>query len=352
MKNPICSECSIACKHGIVLLFFALGLIFLSGCAGEIIKGEADQARKRETEMARLLEESRKHAAAQDEKNAELIRGQALLKRQTQSDLEDLSRANAELIAENRSLKARNEELFKISNSAELQMEAQNASFSKKPLFEIIPNNSLSVNDFSLNGVKIPPPRRLGENIVLEFSDSLLFIRALERSPVETLNEIYNDGSDRNNMNISNNVRQEIRSVTFVHSKVTLSGHPAVSDPSTVGGLSAIGDKLYLSPEGKEALRQAALEVRRNYPRNIYRLEGHVDKPESETGAFAPLDRAPSWEKIRLVALFLVRETGIPAEQIELCACGDSRPVVENNTPENRQRNRRIEWVIRPERKN
>lgn len=343
MKNLSCSVFSPNYNLWMVFLFMAIGIGFISGCANEVIKGQADQAKKRETEMARLLEESRKHAASQDENNAELIRGQALLKRKNQEEMEELTRANSELVAENRILKARNEELFKFNNSAEQRLEVQNASFSKKPLVEIIPNNSLSANEFSLEGTKIPPPRRLGENIVLEFSDSLLFMREFESSQSKNNSETSN--------NISAGVSPRVSDKTADGSDNLLKESHYEINRKDFEKARASEERWILSPSGKEALRQAALEVQRNYPRNIYRLEGHVDKGETETGSFDRLEHDSSWEKIKLVAAFLVREAGISAEQIELSACGTSRPIVENNTLENRQRNRRVEWVIRPERK-
>ncbi len=342
--------------YNILILSALTAGIFLTGCAGEVLKGEVARSKQKEMELAQQLETARKHAAHQDEKNAELIRQQALYKRDSQSEFDEVSRINSELVAANRVLKAQNEELLQIKNDTERQLKAQTVSFSKSPSVTIIPNNSAVRNELTFENPQILPPRRVGENVVIELPDSLLFTREITvntTGEIKRLTPIFDNkpAIKTDDRSSRSTLESENQSVSNFENKTLLKNDHLLPTKNESPQDHEKGP-LVLSKEGKNILREAALEIRRNYPKNIYRLEGHSDQSElfSKTSD-SFFQEESSLNKAVLAARFLVREAGIPYEQIEICGCGGARPVVENNTDENRQRNRRIEWGIRPERR-
>lgn len=71
-------------------------------------------------------------------------------------------------------------------------------------------------------------------------------------------------------------------------------------------------------------------------------VEGHTDNVGADAANLALSERRAKAASARLVAL------GVPAGQLTSAGYGASRPIASNDTPEGRQRNRRVE-LVRPE---
>ena len=101
--------------------------------------------------------------------------------------------------------------------------------------------------------------------------------------------------------------------------------------------------KAELRPEGKDVLDglvPALQEVS-----NQLAVEGHTDNQPILSGPFAT-----NWElstaRATTVLRYLVEQKGIVATRIAAAGYADTHPVVANDTPENKARNRRVEIVI------
>ncbi len=103
-----------------------------------------------------------------------------------------------------------------------------------------------------------------------------------------------------------------------------------------------------LREEGKKVLKEFALALDQS-PDQIIRVEGHTDDlPMSGRSARVPTN----WELSSLRALAAVRYLneicGLPGDRLAAVGYGPYRPIVPNDSPENRARNRRIEIILTP----
>ncbi|MCX7606277.1 MAG: OmpA family protein [Bacteroidia bacterium] len=77
------------------------------------------------------------------------------------------------------------------------------------------------------------------------------------------------------------------------------------------------------------------------YPFVTLRIEGHTDA----TGD--PMhNRKLSQQRAENIRRYLLRLTGLPPDQIQAKGYGSDRPLLPNTTPENRARNRRVEFIL------
>lgn len=104
-----------------------------------------------------------------------------------------------------------------------------------------------------------------------------------------------------------------------------------------------------LLPQGKKILSDLALTLEKEADQ-IIRVEGHTDDiPIRQDGSL----RFPTnWELSsgRAIAAirYLEEVCGIPGDRLSAIAYGQTRPVVPNDSPENRAKNRRIEIILTP----
>lgn len=103
-----------------------------------------------------------------------------------------------------------------------------------------------------------------------------------------------------------------------------------------------------LREEGKKVLKELALALDQS-PDQMIRVEGHTDNlPMSGQSSIVPTN----WELSSLRALAAVRYLneicGLPGERLAAVGYGQHRPLVSNDSPENRARNRRIEIILTP----
>jgi chemotaxis protein MotB len=109
-----------------------------------------------------------------------------------------------------------------------------------------------------------------------------------------------------------------------------------------------------LFDSGKAQLRQdtspvldRVAQVLKELPAHPVRVEGHTDNvPITYSGW--PDNQALSVARAEAVAAYLVTRHGLDPGQLAASGYGESRPIASNDTPEGRQRNRRVEIVILP----
>jgi len=107
--------------------------------------------------------------------------------------------------------------------------------------------------------------------------------------------------------------------------------------------------KAEIKPQGLEILRRVGNILNESQDK-VVQVEGHTDN----VGISSRLkDRFPSnWElstaRAANVVHFLQDQVGIPGERLAVTGYGPYRPIAENDTPEGREQNRRIQIVLVP----
>ncbi|MCE5269077.1 MAG: OmpA family protein [Planctomycetaceae bacterium] len=105
-----------------------------------------------------------------------------------------------------------------------------------------------------------------------------------------------------------------------------------------------------LRPGAPNLLSDVASEIARTYPDQMIGVEGHTD---NDLVANAQFHNNHELSASQAMAVYdvLVSHTRLQSNQLFVMGQGANRPVVSNATPEGKDRNRRIELVIYPERK-
>lgn len=101
-----------------------------------------------------------------------------------------------------------------------------------------------------------------------------------------------------------------------------------------------------LSQEGKAALAEVATLLA-SIPDRSFQIEGHTDNVPIKTAQYPS-----NWELAAARSLTVLKtmlEAGMPPERISAASFGDAKPVAQNDTPEGRAANRRIEIIIVPD---
>ncbi len=86
------------------------------------------------------------------------------------------------------------------------------------------------------------------------------------------------------------------------------------------------------------------LKIARQFPYHLS-IEGHTDDLPVTGGRF-PSNWHLAAARAIAVRSFFVEEGGFEPQRVSIAAFGDSRPLVPNDTPEHRARNRRVEFVF------
>jgi len=111
-----------------------------------------------------------------------------------------------------------------------------------------------------------------------------------------------------------------------------------VSSPSLTMHLEFEYNSAKLTPDATRYLESLAKALQGgSLSRYIYAIQGHTcNLGKKDYNQKLSLKRAES------VMAFLSTATGFPKEQFEVEGLGDTKPVVANDTEENRQKNRRV----------
>jgi chemotaxis protein MotB len=107
--------------------------------------------------------------------------------------------------------------------------------------------------------------------------------------------------------------------------------------------------KAEIKPQGLEVLRRVGNILNESQDK-VVQVEGHTDN----VGISSRLKEtfASNWElstaRAANVVHFLQDQVGIPGERLAVTGYGPYRPIAENDTPEGREQNRRIQIVLVP----
>ena len=106
-----------------------------------------------------------------------------------------------------------------------------------------------------------------------------------------------------------------------------------------------------LRPGAANLISDVAAEIARSYPDQIIGVEGHTDNdpvagPQWRNNHELSIARAMSVYDV------LVNRTRLQGNQLFVVGHGSNHPIVSNATLEGKQRNRRVELVVYPDRKN
>jgi len=91
------------------------------------------------------------------------------------------------------------------------------------------------------------------------------------------------------------------------------------------------------------------VEMLQEAPSHQVRFQVHTDSVPLRRGARWPSNWELSTARAAKLTRYLI-DQGVAPERLSIGGYGDSRPVADNNTPEGRQQNRRVEVVIKPPR--
>lgn len=104
-----------------------------------------------------------------------------------------------------------------------------------------------------------------------------------------------------------------------------------------------------LRSEAAEELRTIAKVLNAGLSSRAVSVEGHSDSiPPKKTAVRYPTNWELSTARAVAVARFLVEEAKVAPERVSVAAFADTRPLHENDTPERRAANRRVEIVVLP----
>ena len=106
-----------------------------------------------------------------------------------------------------------------------------------------------------------------------------------------------------------------------------------------------------LRPGAANLISDAATELVRTYPDQIVGVEGHTDT-DPIAGSQWRNNHELSVARAMTVYDVLVNRTRLQGDQLFVVGHGSNHPIVSNATLQGRQRNRRVELVVYPERKN
>lgn len=99
-------------------------------------------------------------------------------------------------------------------------------------------------------------------------------------------------------------------------------------------------DKADIRPDAAAALKNVAVVINAN-PGGAVRIEGHTDSVGAEAYNLRLSER-----RAESVKAWLAAQEGITAARVVTRGFGKSRPIASNDTPEGRQKNRRVEIVV------
>lgn len=149
----------------------------------------------------------------------------------------------------------------------------------------------------------------------------------------------------------------EIRANNSLTKNLNLNDIPGVSvrQDGDVVRAELNGDQVFMTgsnyfKNGADQLVQSiAAELRRNFPDQIIGIEGHTDNSPTHSQQF-PSNHHLSAAQALAVYNSLMQRGTIAAQQLFVIGHGANHPVVSNATDAGRARNRRIEFVVYPER--
>ncbi|MBX3424310.1 MAG: OmpA family protein [Pirellulales bacterium] len=149
----------------------------------------------------------------------------------------------------------------------------------------------------------------------------------------------------------------EIRANNSLLKNLQIKGLPGVEvrQDGDVLRVEIPGDRIfmpgspYLQNGAEQLLTTVAADLRRNFPDHIIGIEGHTDDAATHSQQF-PTHHHLSAAQALTVSNLLVQRSTMPEAQMFVIGHGANHPIVSNASEEGRARNRRIEFVVYPER--
>jgi flagellar motor protein MotB len=105
----------------------------------------------------------------------------------------------------------------------------------------------------------------------------------------------------------------------------------------------------FLKDDAKQTLVSIATDLRQNFPEHIIGIEGHTDDSPTHSQQF-PSNHHLSAAQALAVYNAVIEQGTLPAVQLFVIGHGGNHAVVSNATEAGKARNRRIEFVVYPER--
>ena len=102
-----------------------------------------------------------------------------------------------------------------------------------------------------------------------------------------------------------------------------------------------------VNAEGQQAIREVAVILAQNSEINVM-VEGHTDNVPFRGRGDAKDNLDLSVMRATAIARILLENRGVAASRVVAAGRGESTPLVSNDTPENRARNRRSEIILTP----
>jgi outer membrane protein OmpA-like peptidoglycan-associated protein len=108
-------------------------------------------------------------------------------------------------------------------------------------------------------------------------------------------------------------------------------------------GLTFQSGKADVAPEQRELLEKVrrATDI---FPNSQIVIEGHTDSYGADE-----TNMALSRRRAEAVSSYLSETLGVPAARISAVGYGETQPIANNDTPQGRERNRRIDVIIEPQ---
>ena len=216
------------------------------------------------------------------------------------------------------------------------------------------PNTGVGPDYFQSEPPKIDVPLEIREEIRIKLREDLrpqvrdevrLELKDEMKDEVreELIRELKEDPDEKLMAAVNRMVEQTRRGenilVTQTSDKITI----------TVEGQVFFGSgAAQLNPEARPILDQI-VEVLRDYPNYRINIKGHTDDNPISTPQF-PSNWELSATRAATVLRYLV-DLGVAPERLTATGYGDLMPIAPNDTPENRARNRRVEFVLEKEKK-
>jgi len=149
----------------------------------------------------------------------------------------------------------------------------------------------------------------------------------------------------------------EIRANNSLMKNLTLGDIPGVSvrQDGDVVRAEIAGDQVfmpgsnYLKNGADPLIQSVAAELRRNFPDQIIGIEAHTDNSPTHSQKFPSNHHLSAAQSLAVYNALMQRGT-IAAQQLFVIGHGANHPVVSNATDAGKARNRRIEFVVYPER--
>ena len=112
-----------------------------------------------------------------------------------------------------------------------------------------------------------------------------------------------------------------------------------------VGNLFFESSATGLRKESRETLKLIGEILKKKFPYNLIRVEGHTDNLPINSSVY-PSNWELSAFRAASVARYFIENTGMEKDRFVVVGYSDSRPIASNNTKKGRKTNRRVEIVI------